>query len=76
MTLREKEIKTIVESVTVLVTIQCDNCSAMKEMQFFTEDEAGEHFHNEGWRAPRSLVYCPKCAAKKLKPLQNRKKRK
>ena len=47
--------------------IFCNGCSEKDSISCDPEN-AADYFFNEGWRVTRSQkVYCPECAAKKLK---------
>ena len=48
--------------------IICMNCSSTNSVHCIDGYDAAEHFMNNGWRATKHNVYCPKCGRTKLKP--------
>lgn len=50
-------------------SIVCSKCKHTS-VQSLVDDayEAVTNFIKDGWRCPRQIAYCPKCAKKHLKP--------
>lgn len=54
--------------ITTTHEIECINCDTTDAIGDCDEIDALEYFFNEGWRVTKGeMVYCPKCAKKKLK---------
>ncbi len=64
-----KEIDILQENIVTEVQIGCSCCKDQKSGYFIDEYDFSEKLIEIGWRATQSgKVYCPTCAAKKLKP--------
>lgn len=47
--------------------IVCNKCHKHDEISAYDEYDAAEYYYEKGWRVPKLLTYCPKCAKKHLK---------
>lgn len=55
------------EDIHSMVDITCNHCGLNNHYHNLDEYDACDVFFKDGWRSTTNNVYCPKCAAKKLK---------
>lgn len=67
MTKKETQVDKIVEAIVTGHYINCNFCDNQLEICAVDEFDAADFFYKKGWRIPRLLTYCPKCAKKYLK---------
>jgi hypothetical protein len=64
---KEYEAMDLYDFIETESSITCSSCRKTDSVMY--ADSGEEFFFEEGWRATRENVYCPKCAKKKLKNL-------
>lgn len=57
----------LVDWIMTCHTIQCTRCNMSLDNMMSDEYGAAEGFFKDGWRSTGANVYCPSCAAIKLK---------
>lgn len=60
--IREKQINKIFSEMRTVHKIRCSNCSIVSVLVDCDEHEAVSLFYDEGWRAGKAYLYCPRCA--------------
>jgi len=67
MSTKEKNIDNLYDNILSCCDITCSSCGKTGSLMNTDDVSAANQFYNEGWRAPKTNIYCPSCAIKKLK---------